>query len=518
MFRFKIALLSVAISGAVIIIFGLFFLTVINRVGMERIDREILTLGESQLHVYHPPEHWQEFDQSIRSIYGQSGWKALIVQVTDNKHRQLYQSPHWPREISPALFPEFEGKMETDLESEGAGPLARPGGGPGGQPHARTGLPLAGRRLDFETPPPTVDDRQGRPRPPPVSPAALGKIKRSHFRTVETNAATWRTGIMGNRYITVLLGIDLTGFQEEAKHYQKIFLYTLPVALLLLAAGGWLIAHRALKPITLITRTTEKITAQGLDQRIPRISADAELLHLINVINKMLDRLEKSFEQAVRFSADTAHELQTPLAILQGHLDDALQHTTSGSSEQQRYGSLLEEVQRLKSIVRKLLILARADAGQLQLRLKPVDISNMILSAVEDAGVMDPRLSIEKDVAPGIMVNADPDLLILVIQNLTSNAVKYNRDNGMIRFELTLENKHARFTVANTGAPIPEQARELIFNRFYRLDESRSHRTPGTGLGLSLAREIARAHNGDLYLHGVNQDMNTFTLSLPCQP
>ena len=78
---------------------------------------------------------------------------------------------------------------------------------------------------------------------------------------------------MGNRYITVLLGIDLTGFQEEAKHYQKIFLYTLPVALLLLAAGGWLIAHRALKPITLITRTTEKITAQGLDQRIPRISA-----------------------------------------------------------------------------------------------------------------------------------------------------------------------------------------------------------------------------------------------------
>ena len=104
---------------------------------------------------------------------------------------------------------------------------------------------------------------------------------------------------------------------------------------------------------------------------------DAELLHLINVINKMLDRLEKSFEQAVRFSADTAHELQTPLAILQGHLDDALQHTTSGSSEQQRYSSLLEEVQRLKSIVRKLLILARADAGQLQLRLKPVDISSM---------------------------------------------------------------------------------------------------------------------------------------------
>ena len=168
-------------------------------------------------------------------------------------------------------------------------------------------------------------------------------------------------------------------------------------------------------------------------------------------------------------------------------MDDALQHTASGSREQQRYRSLLEEVQRLKSIVRKLLILTRADAGQLRLHLIAVDISDMISLAVEDAGVMGPNLRIEKDIVPGVMVTADPDLLMLVIQNLNSNAVKYNRANGMIRFKLTVQNKHAQFTISNSGVPIPEQARELIFDRFYRLDKSRSHRTPGTGLGLSLA-------------------------------
>lgn len=516
MFRVKIALLSVIISGAVLVIFGLFFLTVINRVGMERIDREILALGESQLHVWHPRQHWQDFDQSLRSIYGQSGWKNLIVQITGADHRQLYRSPHWPREINTALFPEFDVQMVESSGVSGDGPLIRPNGGAGYIERQRIGPAPAGRRRPLNRSLLSESDEHVRPPPPPPRPAAPVQIKKPFFRTVKTAAGTWRTGIMGNRHITILLGMDLTGFHEDAKRYQKIFLYAAPLALLLLAGGGWLIAHRALKPVALITRTTERITARGLEQRIPRISADAELLHLVKVINKMLDRLEKSFKQAVRFSADAAHELQTPLTVLQGHLDDALQHTASGSKEQQRYSSLLEEVQRLKSIVRKLLILARADAGQLHLRLESVDLSAMISSAVEDAGAMDPHLRIKQDIAPGIMVKADPDLLKLVIQNLTNNAVKYNRDDGMIRFGLTVQNKHARFAISNTGLPIPDQARELIFDRFYRLDKSRSHRTPGTGLGLSLAREIIRAHGGDLSLHGADEDVNTFTLSILC--
>lgn len=517
MFRIKIALLSVLISGSVLIIFGLIFLTVISKVGMNRIDREILTLGESQLHVWHPKEHWQDFDRSLRSIYGLWRWMDLIVQITDADHQRLYRSPHWPQEITIASFPEFDIKMAA---GPGTGPA---GGSPFDQPidnAARTArdhndTPVEDRQQHDRRPPRPVDDKHGRSPPPPRRPPASVRIKKPFFLTLETAASTWRTCIMGNQHITILIGMDMTRFYEEAKRYEKTFLFAVPLALMMMAGGGWLIAHRALKPVALITRTAEKITAHGLDQRIPATGADSELLRLVMVINDMLDRIEKSFGQAVRFSADAAHELQTPLTILQGVLDDAVQHTAPGTDEQRRYNSLLEEVQRLKNIVRKLLVLAQADAGQLLLRPGPTDISAMIASAVEDAGAMAPHLSIEQDILPGVMVQADPDLLKLVIQNLTTNAVKFNCDDGLIRFKLTVQNKNALFTISNTGPPISAAERDRIFDRFYRMDKSRSQSVPGIGLGLSLAREIVRAHKGKLRLDKAMDNLITFSLSLP---
>lgn len=192
---------------------------------------------------------------------------------------------------------------------------------------------------------------------------------------------------------------------------------------------------------------------------------------------------------------------KTPLTVLQGELDDAVQHAANGSEEQLRYGALLEEVQRLKAIVQKLLILARADAGKLHLRLEPVDLSTMIESAAEDVEIVGPHLRIEKDIVTGVIVQGDGDLLRQVVQNLTSNAVKYNLEKGLIRFRLKVFGDNAHFTISNTGSPILLEDREKIFDRFYRADKSRSRAVPGAGLGLSLAREIVHAHCGDLRLN-----------------
>jgi signal transduction histidine kinase len=186
-------------------------------------------------------------------------------------------------------------------------------------------------------------------------------------------------------------------------------------------------------------------------------------------------------------------------------------------TEQQRYSGLLEEVQRLKAIVQKLLILARADAGRLDLRLETIDLSAMIESAAEDAAAMAPHLQVEKQILPGVTVKADRDLMGQVVRNLTSNAVKYNYEKGLIRFQLSVRDNEAHVTISNTGVPIPTKDRERIFNRFYRVDQSRSRTVPGTGLGLSLAREIARAHKGDLRLDRAMTNLITFSLSLPCQ-
>jgi len=514
LFRIKITLLSVFVSGAVLVAFGIFFMTVVNRVHIDRIDREIQTLGESQLHDWHPRKDWQGFERSLRSIYGQERWEELIVHVIDADHRVLYRSPHWPKEIGTNFFPEFDVGMETFPVPHGNN-LRPPPRGIDGENRAGGDFirnPLPGGP---PIPPPPPGEKTTWPIPPPQDTHPGAHIKKPVFKTLETASGTWRTGIMGSQYVTLLLGMNMAGFYEDAGRYRNAFFISIPLALLLLACGGWLVAHRALKPVADITRTARSITVRGLNQRIITTGPDTELSQLARVINDMLDRLEKSFSQAVRFSADAAHELQTPLTVLQGNLDNAVQSAPFGSEEQKRCSRLLEEVSRLKNIVRKLLILARADAGQLVLNPIPVDMSRMVESAAEDAEVIGPHLKIEMKIRPGITVRADSDLLRMVIQDLTTNAVKYNIDKGLIRFDLRVKNGNAILLVSNTGPQIPDEACQRIFDRFYRVDKSRNSNTPGTGLGLSLAWEIVNAHNGKIGLESLQDNLTVFSLTLP---
>jgi two-component system heavy metal sensor histidine kinase CusS len=528
LFRVKIVLLSVLLSGLVLVGLCLYSLSAMNKVGMARIDREILTLGEGHLAIRPPRDYWQNFETSLRFIYGDGWSENLVVQVRDPRQEVLFKSSHWPTEITEDSFPDFDRAMDVNPPK----PEARDRRGPPPEAYKACEGKGAGSTSQFvnargEMTEGTCEKENGRlvlrpfnPPPPSNQPEPpVPRIKKTpRFATIQTPSGAWRTAIMGSDRITIMVGANLADYYKDASRYRMAFLGIVPIALLLLAGGGWVIAQRALKPIALITRTAEGITVRALDQRIPPTNGDRELSRLVEVINGMLDRLEKSFGQAVRFSADAAHELQTPLAILQGELDDAVQHASAGSEEQQRYSGLLEEVQRLKAIVQKLLILARVDAGRLELHLEPMDLSAMIESAVEDAGVMAPHLQLDAQIAPGVIVKADPDLMGQVVWNLTSNAVKYNHENGFIRFELSVRDNRAYVTISNAGVSIPVEDREKIFDRFYRVDQSRTKAVPGSGLGLSLAREIARAHGGNLLLNADSASVTSFVLSLPCSP
>ena len=169
---------------------------------------------------------------------------------------------------------------------------------------------------------------------------------------------------MGNPYVTFILGADIGDFNARMIKLRNTFLATLPVVLLLAAGGAWLVARRALNPVTSLTHIAENVTAQGLNQRIPAMTWDQEFNRLVTVFNEMLSRLEESFQQATRFSADASHELKTPLARLQIELEQALENAPSDSSQQEIYSSLLDEISRLKAIVQKLLLLSLADAGR----------------------------------------------------------------------------------------------------------------------------------------------------------
>jgi heavy metal sensor kinase len=280
-------------------------------------------------------------------------------------------------------------------------------------------------------------------------------------------------------------------------------------------AGAWAVSNQALKPLRGLAGAIERVSARGLNERVPEESGDPELRRLTQQFNAMMTRLEASFAQAARFSADAAHELKTPLAILQGHLEEAVRNEPAGSERQASMSKLLEEVQRLKTIVGKLLLLSRADAGRLSLSTAPVDLSEIVEEVCEDSRILAPSLNIAAEIEPGVGTNADEALLRQALQNLSSNAIKYNVKGGKVRCRLRKKGDSAVFTIWNTGKPIPESDRDRIFDRFHRVDASRSRKVGGAGLGLALAREIARAHGGDLTLEPPKDGWVGFRLVLP---
>ncbi len=518
----KIALLSLALAGTLVAGFGAFFLRVIHQVGLDRVDREIRALAEGQLHGRHPLDHWQDFGRSLRFVYGDDAATRPAVQVRDPAGNLLYSSPELPEAIAGLTPPALRW-----LESAAA--VARP------SPAPPRGARRAGRgfvsrldrdgdgavsRQEFDGPDdqfPVFDlDGDGLVREAeaqqadPLAPGPAGgagpgrgappRQKVPELRTVETPAGSWRVGFVGSALVTRTVGLSLADLSRDAGRFRRAFLLLSPLALSALAAGGWWLARRALRPVAMITRTAESLGVHGLDQRVPVVEADPEIQRLADMINAMLERLERSFLQAVRFSSDAAHELQTPLTILQGELDNAIQAANPGSGEQRLFTGLLEEVRKLKAIVRGLLILARADAGRLALDPAEIDLGDLVESAAEDAVAMAPDRDVEVAAGPRVTVRGDADLLGQAVRNLTANAVKYSPAGGLIRFEVSAAGEVASLRLTNTAAPIPAAARERIFDRFYRLDSARSRDAGGSGLGLSLAREIARAHGGDLVL------------------
>jgi two-component system heavy metal sensor histidine kinase CusS len=312
---------------------------------------------------------------------------------------------------------------------------------------------------------------------------------------------------------------DLSGYQAEIREVRRLFFLAFPVCLLIIGIGGWFVARRAMRPVELIANTASRVTARGLDQRIPKGVHDyAELSHLVDVLNGMMDRLDGSFRHAMRFSADVSHELKTPLAVMQVAVQDALKECPPGSSEEESLLTVSQETERLKRITRSLMLLAQADAGQLSVRPESFSLSKEVEAVCEDAEILCEKagLSFEADIQGNVQASADPVLLRQAIQNLVSNAVKYNQPGGSVQCRLFPVDgaNEIVFEISNTGPGIAEEEQQKIFDRFYRVDQSRSREVDGFGLGLNLAWEIVRAMNGELLLVESNDKITRFQIRL----
>ena len=294
-------------------------------------------------------------------------------------------------------------------------------------------------------------------------------------------------------------------------------LTALPVAVLVAAFGVWWITRKALQPLQDVANAAEQIHAKALGQRLPQRSVNDEIGRLVHVLNDVFNRLERSFAQATRFSSDASHELKTPLTIMRGEIESALRSEVDNPRIESLLDGLLEQTERLSAIVEKLLLLSRADAGALTLRKEPVDLSAMCHELVEDAEILALRKKITTkfDISPAIAVYADESYLRRILLNLLDNAIKYNVDGGTVSISLGKSDSLAIFRIANTGPEIPPEHENRIFERFYRADPSRSSETVGSGLGLSICRELVLAHGGDIWLDRVQPGWTAFALTLP---
>ncbi len=302
--------------------------------------------------------------------------------------------------------------------------------------------------------------------------------------------------------VRLRIAADLEPMLATERTMQIAFGITLPTILVFIGLGARWLTRKALKPVDEISAMADAITASELGRRLPVSKMNDEIGRLTAILNRMMDRLERSFEQSRRFASDASHELKTPLTIIRGEVEAALGSGTLPPAAERTMANIQEETGRLVHIMEGLLLLSRADAGRLKLDLQPFNLSAFVNEMREDIEILalPGRITVEVTVDPGLIVRGDPRFLRQVLLNLFDNAIKYNVDGGRIIALLERRQARAYFRIGNSGPGIKGEARLRVFDRFYRAEPSRERALGGQGLGLSICAEIIRAHHGTISL------------------
>ena len=290
----------------------------------------------------------------------------------------------------------------------------------------------------------------------------------------------------------------------------------LPVAIGLAALIGARMARRALRPVELMAEHARRITADRLQDRLPVENPDDELGRLATVFNDTLARLDRSFQQLRRFTADASHELRTPLTAIRsvGEVGLAERHDAAGYRD--IIGSMLEDAERLTRLVESLLTLSRADAGGVALNRETVELSDLAREVVDDLCVLaeEKHQVVRVEAAGSVFAFADRFTVTQALVNLLDNAIKYSAERATICIHVSA-NSAAHIDVCDDGPGIRPEHQQRIFDRFYRVDESRARGSGGAGLGLSIAQWAVQVNDGQLTLHRTGESGSTFRIALP---
>lgn len=297
------------------------------------------------------------------------------------------------------------------------------------------------------------------------------------------------------------VGRSMAGIEDTLRRLRSTFATVMLIGALLAGGLAYWLSGRALRPLQLVRQAAEGIGGQTLTERVPEPDTGDEVQALARSLNAMLGRLEASFEAQRRFTSDASHELRTPVTAISGHASYLLRRTNPGGQERESLNIIRSESERLTNLITSLLQLARSDSGALVLNLAPI-FSRLFLNEVAReleplASGQDSELRVS---GPDIPFEGDPDRLKQVLINLVGNALKAGARTVTLESSPQEDGREVRLSVRDDGPGIPPEHLARLFDRFYRVEDSRSRDQGGAGLGLSIAKGIVDAHSGRIWL------------------
>ena len=324
------------------------------------------------------------------------------------------------------------------------------------------------------------------------------------------------TGTVGNgEPVRFYLSLDRHNDSRLLVGFVKATLVGLPILLLIVALGAWLIARTGLAPLRRFNRLAASVGTQSLSQRVSLSGLPKELAELAHDFNNMLQRIDEGYRRLQEFSGDLAHEMRTPVATLMGRTQVALSHPRTLADLREVLEGNVEELERLSRLISDMLFIARADHNEAPLQREPVELAQEARRVADYLSLIAEERGVAVEVTGSAAVIADRLLVERAITNLLSNAVSHADPDTAVRVVIASDAHGATLSVTNRGAGIGAEHLDRIFDRFYRIDPGRSRLDGGTGLGLAIVRSVMSAHGGSVVAHSQPGAETTFTLSFP---
>jgi heavy metal sensor kinase len=332
-----------------------------------------------------------------------------------------------------------------------------------------------------------------------------------HVRLME------RPGRVLGKDVVVRVFRDETDMRRTLREIVEVFLLALPFAVIVASFGGYLMAQRALRPVTAMAEEAKKITMESLAARLPNPHPSDEFGQLATVFNGTLQRLENSFGELKRFTADASHELRTPLTALRTVGEVALRRERSTEELRDTIGSMLEEAHRLDELITSLLTLARLESENAALAREQIDLGTSVREISETVAVLAAEKNQDLDVVvpEGIAIRADRVLLRQALLNIVHNAIRHSPRDTRIRIHALRDGTRVSIAVTDQGPGIAPEHQAKIFDRFYRIDKARSREEGSYGLGLAIAKWSIERQGGRIEVESVRSGGSTFRILLP---